>query len=191
VELKAGTDEMTTAYELAAALAGQVGLAEAGNAVAKYLRRLVPSAICVFYLYDRSTDKLDARHVVGDGGAAIRGLRIGLGQRLSGWVAANRQTIMNSDAALDLGDIVKSVSPRLRTCLSTSLVFHDELIGVLTLYSTEQVVFGDEHRFAIDGVAPQIAQIVKCASDFERDHDRLDAGQNLAQLQQFVAAKAT
>jgi GAF domain-containing protein len=71
------------------------------------------------------------------------------------------------------------------------LVFHDQLIGVLTLYSTEQVVFGDEHRFAIDGVAPQIAQIVKCASDFERDHDRLDAGQNLPQLEQFVAAKAT
>jgi GAF domain-containing protein len=76
--------------------------------------------------------------------------------------------------------------------VSTSLVFHDELIGVLTLYSTEQVVFGDEHRSAIDSVAPQIAQIVKCASDFEKGHGRLDGGlQNLAQVEQFVAAKAT
>jgi hypothetical protein len=58
VELNAGTDEMTTAFELAGALAGQVGLTDAGNAVAKHLRRLVPSAICVFYVYDRSSDKL-------------------------------------------------------------------------------------------------------------------------------------
>ena len=174
VELTAaGTDEMMTAFELAGALAGQVGLADAGNAVAKHLRRLVPSATCVFYVYDRSSDKLEARHVVGEGGAAIRGLRIGLGQRLSGWVAANRQTILNSDAALDLGDEVKSVSPRLRTSLSTPLVFHDELIGVVTLYSNEQTAFDDQHHSAIDGVSHQIAQIVKRATDFDRDHGRM------------------
>ena len=28
-----------------------------------------------------------------------------MGQRLSGWVAANRQTILNSDPMLDLGEI--------------------------------------------------------------------------------------
>jgi putative nucleotidyltransferase with HDIG domain len=194
VELKAGTDEMTTAFELAGALAGEVGLTDAGNAVAKHLRRLVPSAICVFYVYDRSSDRLEARHVVGEGSAAIRGLRIGLGQRLSGWVAANRQTISNSDAALDLGDAVRSVSPRLRTCLSTSLVFQDELIGVITLYSSEQVAFDDRHRSAIDCISQQIAQIVKRATDFDRNHgrDELGGAQNLEQLEQFVvSAKAT
>jgi putative methionine-R-sulfoxide reductase with GAF domain len=193
VELTAGTDEMMTAFELAGALAGQVGLADAGNAVAKHLRRLVPSATCVLYVYDRSSDKLEARHVVGEGGAAIRGLRIGLGQRLSGWVAANRQTILNSDAALDLGDEVKSVSPRLRTSLSTPLVFHDELIGVVTLYSNEQTAFDDQHQSAIDGVSHQIAQIVKRATDFDRDHgpDAFGGPKNLEQLEQFVSAKAT
>ena len=40
------------------------------------------------------------------------------GQRLSGWVAANRQTIANSDAALDLGNLAMRLDPP-QSCLST------------------------------------------------------------------------
>ena len=36
------------------------------------------------------------------------GMKVSLGQRLSGWVAANRQTISNSDPMLDLGDVARS-----------------------------------------------------------------------------------
>ena len=37
-----------------------------------------------------------------------------IGERLTGWVAANRQTIVNSDAALDLGARAAAVGPRSR-----------------------------------------------------------------------------
>jgi hypothetical protein len=73
-------------------------------------------------------------------------------------------------------------------------VFHDELIGVITLYSSEQIAFDDRHRSAIDCISHQIAQIVKRATDFDRDHGRDELGgtQNLEQLEQFVvSAKAT
>ena len=91
---------MLTLFELAHALAGQVSLADAGDVIAKHLRRLVPSALCVFYLYDQGIDVLEAKHAVGDGAGAVRGMRVQLGKRLSGWVAANRQTILNSDLRL-------------------------------------------------------------------------------------------
>ncbi len=97
-EQAAGADEMLTVYELRKALTGLVGLGDAGDVIAKHLRRLVPANLFVFYIYDSAADELDARHVVGDDRAGILGLKIGLGQRLSGWVAANRQTILNSDA---------------------------------------------------------------------------------------------
>jgi len=98
-EISASADEMLSVYELARALAGHVSIADAGDVIAKHLRRLIPSSLCVFYLYDRRSDELEARHVVGDGTPIVRGMRIALGQRLSGWVAANRQTISNSDAS--------------------------------------------------------------------------------------------
>jgi len=53
--------------------------------------------------------------------APLVGLRIPIGQRLSGWVAANRQTIVNSDAALDLGDSAKATPTPLRSCMSAAL----------------------------------------------------------------------
>ena len=179
---------MLTVYELARALAGQVGLGDAGDVIAKHLRRLIPAALCVFYVYDHASDELEARHVVGDGGTAIRGARIGLGQRLSGWVAANRQTILNSDAALDFGDGAKSFSPRLRTCLSTPLVFNDDLIGVLSLYSTQLNGFNDDHKRVIEVVARQIAHIFKNATEFDKisRRDTLTGLPNLEQLEQFV-----
>ena len=125
------------------------------------LRHLIPSSLCVFYLYDRTTDELEARHVVGEGSSQVRGLRIALGQRLSGWVAANRHTISNSDASLDLADAVGSQSQRLRSCLSTSLLCDDELIGVLALYSAESNGFNDDHKRIIEAVARQIAHTFK------------------------------
>jgi putative nucleotidyltransferase with HDIG domain len=191
-EITTGIDEMSIAYEFARVLGGQVGLTNAGDAIAKQLRRFVPYAICIFYVYDHSSDELEARHVVGDGASSIRGLRIGLGQRLSGWVAANRQTILNSDAALDLGDTIKSVLPRPRTCLSTSLLFHDELIGVLSLYSTEPIGFNDDHRFAVERLSHQLGHLVKVATEFERTSGRTPVeSPSLARLEQFVAIGKT
>ena len=189
-EINSSADEMSTVYDLARALAGQVGLGDAGDVIAKHLRRLIPASVCVFYVYDYSSDELEARHVVGEGGSLIRGMRIGLGRRLSGWVAANRQTILNSDATLDLGETAKSLTPRLRSCLSTSLLFDDELIGVLSLYSVELNGFNDDHKRVIEVVARQIAHIFKSATEFDSTsrRDTLTGLPNLKQLEQFMDA---
>jgi diguanylate cyclase (GGDEF)-like protein/putative nucleotidyltransferase with HDIG domain len=187
-EITAGADVMLTVYELASALAGHVGLGDAGDVIAKHLRRLIPASLCVFYIYDHSSDDLEARHVVGDGGSSIRGMRIGLGQRLSGWVGANRQTILNSDATLDLGDRAKALSPPLRSCLSTSLLYDNELIGVLSLYSVEVNGFNDDHKRVIEAIARQIAHIFKSATEFDSTsrRDTLTGLPSLSQLEQFV-----
>ena len=129
-EIAASADEMLTLYELARALAGQAGTSDTGDVIAKHLRRLIPSSLCVFYIYDASTDELEAKHALGEAMSVVKGLKIPLGQRLSGWVAANRQTISNSDPSLDLGEVARCTTPRLRSCLSTPLLSDDTLVGV-------------------------------------------------------------
>jgi diguanylate cyclase (GGDEF)-like protein/putative nucleotidyltransferase with HDIG domain len=189
-EIAARADEMLNVYELARALAGQMSLSDAGDVIAKHLRRLIPSSLIVFYLYDRASDGLEARHVVGEGASAFRGMKIGLGQRLSGWVAANRQTISNSDPALDLGDAARSHSPRLRSCISTPLVADDLLVGVLALYSGEENAFNDDHRRIIEIVAREMAPTLKRASEFDNSvrRDALTGLPGLEQLEQVVDA---
>jgi putative nucleotidyltransferase with HDIG domain len=101
------------------------------------------ATLAIFYRYDRVNDELIA-HQVDTQGANLTGTRIALGQNLSGWVAANRQTIVNSDAALDLGDLAEHFSPRLLHCLSVPVVAGGELIGVLSLYASNPFTPEDE-----------------------------------------------
>jgi diguanylate cyclase (GGDEF)-like protein/putative nucleotidyltransferase with HDIG domain len=180
--------ELLTMHELARALAGQVSLSDAGDVIAKHLRNLIPWTLGVFYLYDRAADELEARHVIGEHGAAICGMRVALGQRLSGWVAANRQTIANSDPSLDLSDVPGIRSLGLRSCLSTALVFNEQLVGVVSLYSGEINGFNADHRRIIEAVARQIAHTLKSAAEFDGvpRRDALTGLPNRQQLEQLV-----
>jgi putative nucleotidyltransferase with HDIG domain len=160
-------DEILSLFASAHALAGYASFPDTCDAIARHLTNVLPSALCVFYSYDANADELEAQHVAGDGGSMIRGTRIELGHRLSGWVAANRRTIVNSDPILDLGKLARVESAPLRSSLSTPLLAKDELIGVLTLYARESDAFGDDDRRVIEGVAPQIANSLKRACDFD------------------------
>jgi diguanylate cyclase (GGDEF)-like protein/putative nucleotidyltransferase with HDIG domain len=171
--ISASSDEMLTLYDLAHAVTATSGIGESGDVIANHIRRLIPFTQAVLFWYDHATDELEARHVTGSAGPLIKGLRIQLGQRLSGWVAANRQTIANSDPTLDLGEIARTSVPRLRSCLSTSLVCDGQLVGVLSLYADLPDAFSDDHRRVIEVIARQIAHTFKRAAELEPG-DRLD-----------------
>ncbi|HIM52517.1 MAG TPA: HD domain-containing protein [Acidobacteria bacterium] len=168
-DIAATTDEMLTVYELARSLGGRLSLSDAGDIIAKHLRRMLPISVAVFYIYDDETDTLVARHVAGDGQSHLSGLRIKLGERLTGWVGANRRTIANSDPILDFGEAIQSLNPTPRSCLSTPLVDHLSLVGVLSLYSPTKDAFTEDHTRIAETVARQVSQTVLEARQFEMD----------------------
>jgi diguanylate cyclase (GGDEF)-like protein len=117
-----------------------------------------------------------------------------MGQRLTGWVAANRQTIVNSDPMLDLGEVARALKPPLRSCLSTPLMVSNELVGVLTVYSTHRDAFSEEHRRLVEVVARQVSQTIRHAVQFSRDdseniRDQLTGLPNRQLLERFVASE--
>jgi len=189
----ASADEMLTLYELARSLAGQANLADTGDVIAKHLKRLIPFSLCVLYLFDAETNELEAKHAIGDGPSSVRGLRIALGQHLSGWVGANRQSIVNSDPCLDFGDVGRNSTPRLRSCLSSALVFEDQLVGVLSLYSDVVDRFNEDHRRILEAVSRQIAHTFKLAAEFDGAvrSDPITGLPSVLQLEQLLRAGAT
>jgi putative nucleotidyltransferase with HDIG domain/diguanylate cyclase (GGDEF)-like protein len=160
-EIAGSTEEMLTLFDLARGLTSPMDLGGVGNEISRHLRRLIPCSTCIFFIYDPIADELVAAHASGDNGSLVSGLKIGLGQRLSGWVAANRRSIRNSDPVLDFGEAARAISPRPRSCLSTPLLVDKELIGVLTLYSTGQNAFTEEHERVLEAVARQAAPVIK------------------------------
>src|SRR4051794_10024296 len=88
-DISASTEEMLLLYELARGLTGRLHLADAADVISKHLRRLVPATTCVFFLYDADADELVSAHAAGENSSHFSEIRIEMGQRLSGWVAAN------------------------------------------------------------------------------------------------------
>lgn len=192
-DIAASTDEMLTLFDLARSLSPSMSTADMVDVISKHIRRLVPCSLCVFYRYDVATDELVATHVSGEQSTLVTGLRIPRGQRLTGWVAANRQTIRNSDPVLDFGESARAMTPRPRSCLSTSLAAATELIGVLSLYSTNRDGFTADHERVLEIIARQAAPVLKHASEFDihkHEHlkDRLTALPNLGQFVEFASS---
>jgi GAF domain-containing protein len=143
-------------HDLAMALNSSTNTSQA---ISHYLKTFIPFSLSVLFTYDSARDELVADEAVGDIGYLVRDLRIPRGERLSGWVAANRQTIINSDPVLDLGEIARAVSPALRISLSVPLEARGEILGVLTLYSSDQE-FTTHHQRVLEEASRQVADFL-------------------------------
>jgi diguanylate cyclase (GGDEF)-like protein/putative nucleotidyltransferase with HDIG domain len=186
-DISGSTEEMLTLFSLARGLNSLNSVQDVGDIISKHLRRLIPSSLSVLYSYDAEADELVAVHSAGENAGLVAGMRIGTGQRLSGWVAANRRTIRNSDPVLDFGETARAMSPRPRSCLSTPLVASGNLIGVLTLYSTTREAFSEEHQRVIEVVARQVTPAVQQSAELQRTKVKLlhDTVTGLPKLEHF------
>jgi putative nucleotidyltransferase with HDIG domain len=140
-----GLLDLRTICDLARALNTNAGDRHPGETIWGHLRSRVPATACVFYRYDQVSDALVAVHVAGSEVHHLRGSRIPLGDRLSGWVAATRQTITNSDARLDL-DVALREQSALRSALAVPIETDGRIVGVLSLYSSLPSAFDEDHR---------------------------------------------
>lgn len=150
------------------AFSAQSLLTDAAEEVGRQLRLLTPAAASVFFIHDAQTAELIAAHASGPDAAMLRGLRISIGERVSGWVAAHRRTIVNSDPVLDLDTPGDPFTCAYRSCLSTPLVGADGLVGVLTLYATTGQAFTDTDRRIVEQLARPLAHLVRGALEFEK-----------------------
>jgi putative nucleotidyltransferase with HDIG domain len=156
-DITASSGEALTLFRLSQALSAPDGIREVGQVTFEHLKRLVPHFAGVLFAYEPDSDDLLAVAASGELEPLVVGLRLQLGQRLSGWVAANRQTIRNSDAVLDLGEISKATTARLRSCLSTPILLRNDMVGVLTIYSAVSDAFTEDHARVVEAVSTQIA----------------------------------
>jgi GAF domain-containing protein len=111
-----------------------------------------------------NSDRVVAVEAFGPSALAVRGAAVVVGDRLTGWVAANRQPIFNSPANLDLGPRVETVEPPLRACMSVPLLNGDSLVAVLSLYSPDADTFDEAKGRLIQMVAPHLAAAIHAAA---------------------------
>jgi putative nucleotidyltransferase with HDIG domain len=148
--------ELRTFYDLGRAMAAPAAAAEVGHIVWEHLRRQVPACAFVFYTYDAALDAIVAAYEAGEQTAPLAGAPIALGERLSGWVAANRRSILNSDARLDFDEALREAS-LLRSALAAPIVSDGRCLGVFTFYARQTNAFDESHRRIVQAAAHAVA----------------------------------
>jgi diguanylate cyclase (GGDEF)-like protein/putative nucleotidyltransferase with HDIG domain len=126
------------------------------------LEKLVDFDTALFYLADLTEGFIVAEHFVGETGKDLLGLSLALEQKLTGWVAANNQSLCNLPP---FPDFLKCSEPRPTFQLSAiaPLNRHGEVLGAISLYRREQVKFTEEEFRRLEIIASQTAIIVaKC-----------------------------
>jgi putative nucleotidyltransferase with HDIG domain len=147
---------------LARVASGDAAVADVLALESHLLCDLIPGVSGAWFLPNSSRDQLAVADTFGPAAAALRGGSVTIGERLTGWVAAQRQAIVNSDAALDLAGRTDSALAALQYCVSVPLVRGDALIGVLTLYGSQP--FAEDTGRLVQMVAPHLAVAIDSAA---------------------------
>ena len=134
---------------------GDAGVADVLALSSQLLSDVVPGATGAWYVPDSSRDQLVVAASFGPASGSVRGISVTMGERLTGWVAAHHQPIVNSDAALDLGAAAEAAS--LQSCMSVPLLRGESLVGVLSLYAPTSSTFAGDCGRLVQMVAPHIA----------------------------------
>ena len=163
----AASNDVLAFVSIARLAAGEAALSDVLSLASNLVSHIVPSATGGWYVPD-ARGVVVAVDAFGPFAEMIRGSVVQVGERLTGWVAANRQAIVNSDAALDLDERVLNVAPQLQSCLSVPLMAGDALSAVLTLYAPERDVFTDDLGRLIQMIGPHVSRAIALASSGRR-----------------------
>ena len=146
-------DDMQVALELGATLSRvTIGQRRWPTLAAALCELPGVDAVAVF-VADETEEQIVARHVSGSHAQHLEGLAIPVGERMSGWVAASGQAMINADAALDLFDLQAG---ELRSALAVPVDGPDGHRAVIALYSTRAGVFSSPHQRLVEAAAAHV-----------------------------------
>lgn len=156
---KIRTSAATTSqiFEATKALGTSQTQSAAFGFAARHVRQATPALTCALFLHDAAAGVIRCAEATGDKSDVLFGLEIELGERISGWATSHRQTISNSDPALDLGPLVDTFRVRPRSALVVPLIVGDTVIGALSSYAFDENAFKHEHRYAVEQIAGTLA----------------------------------
>jgi putative nucleotidyltransferase with HDIG domain len=163
-QIRANASEASLLDTCATAMAKAASVNASVQVAAQYLRQLTPATVYALFMYDSAADVLTCVSASGDEQRFLGALTIRLGERVTGWTAANRRTSLNSNASLDLVEIAGFFVPRLRSTIATPLADGETLVGVLSAYSSKQDAFNESHRYAFEKVASTLVSRVSVSA---------------------------
>lgn len=134
--IAATTAEEREFGELRRDLSRAPDLAAATDVLLRHIKRIVPAETLAFCMPQADSNDLAVVACSGIGAGAIAGMRVDVGERISGWAFAHSQFVLNSDAALELGPVARTLPVPLRYAAAVPVVDR-KTAAIIMVYSSE------------------------------------------------------
>jgi diguanylate cyclase (GGDEF)-like protein/putative nucleotidyltransferase with HDIG domain len=139
------------------------------------LSKLIDFDTAVFYAADLTKGIISTAHSLGEDTYLFDGLNLLLEQKLSGWVAANNQSLCNLPPFPDFLNIPEP-KPAFQISAIAPMNRHNEVLGAISLYRKVAIKFTDEEFRRLEIVAAQAAVLVARCSAMPVQIDSLTDG---------------
>ena len=142
------------------------------------LKDLIPFDAGVFYVADLENSCVVAEHVVGLEGGPIQNYRLPLEQKLSGWVAANNQSLCNLPPFPDFVNWAGD-PPSFQFSIIAPMNKGGVVLGAVSLYRKDKTKFTDDEFRRLELVASQTAIALSKCRNTEQESGMVDKLTNL------------
>jgi diguanylate cyclase (GGDEF)-like protein/putative nucleotidyltransferase with HDIG domain len=164
--------EIYALYEIAQAMGTSLGVSDTMGLISAKLSNLVPFSCTALFVYDEDHEVLRCRFATGTDAEIIQQVAVPNGEGLTGWVARNRQPVVNARPSADFEAAgLNAVSSTLQSALVCPLLFNGRFIGTLSVYHVEPDFYRDDHRRLLDRVSEQAAAVINNSMVFEQTQE--------------------
>ena len=160
--------EIYALYEIAQSMGTSLGVSDTMALISSKLAKVIPWSGCALFLEQPGSDELRCRYAAGVDAPHLFDRTMKIGEGLSGWVAKNRRTEVNSDPRIEFEAAGVATDLRVREAIVCPLSPEGHFIGSLALFHTVAHCYTDTHRRLIASVAEQAGAVIRNAMAFER-----------------------
>jgi diguanylate cyclase (GGDEF)-like protein/putative nucleotidyltransferase with HDIG domain len=165
------SEELIRLFEFCGGTGRSLALADALPTLARRLKQIVPYESCIFFgCHDDSSVK--AEYACGDHALSLQGVRMGLGKGISGWVAAHKRAMINTDPRLEFQGIAGEFDT-LKDALVVPLIEEGDCLGTISLYSSQPAFYSQAHLALLQNVAEQVAPLLRDLGTGKTQEDSL------------------
>jgi signal transduction histidine kinase len=122
--------------------------------------------VCSLYLWDDDEKVLALTATNGLAQSGVGRVRLGLGEGVTGWVAAQRSPLAVPDVRQEprFEWVANLDQERFRSMLSVPIISHERVIGVMNVQTTDVHDFSAEETVFVEALAAQVAGILEISA---------------------------
>ena len=163
--IAAARQEFQKLHEFTRDIGNSLSMSDTLSLVASRMKTLI--AFDAIAIYGLEGDRLVAQHASGIDAELFSKLAIPVGEGLAGWVAENREPMVNGNPSVEAGYLLDgSKFSLLRSALSVPLDGLNGVVGVLTLYRKEFEAFSNDDLRIVLAVASKVGMTIENARTY-------------------------